>query len=113
MGTIKVKPINHMVLQTSAIPTNDTHKNRGLIFSAHQPSESIFEQAENSADYERTIRKEKKFPVTSAFTESILIELRDAKDVGMKKNTGKLHQALDMTELEDLTITQDADLEEL
>ena len=31
----------------------------------------------------------------------------------MKKNTGKLDQALDLTELDDFTITQDADLIEI
>ena len=60
-----------------------------------------------------TVKHEKtRFPITSAFTAHILVDhhdSRDAKDAGLKNNTGKLVQAVDLTELNDFPTINDFD----
>ena len=70
-GTIKVFPLVdiHATLQTSVMPTNETRKGQ-LIFSGHQSrSTEGFDNAITS-----TVKIDKRIPVTSAFTEMILVD---------------------------------------
>ena len=73
------------------MPTNETRKGQ-LIFSGQQSrSTEMFGDGLAS-----TIKLDKRIPVTSAFTEMILVDQRrDAKDAGLKVDTGKLCQAFD------------------
>ena len=60
-------------------------------------------------DQTSTVKQDKRYPRTTPFTELILVDSkpRDAKDVGLKSSTGQLMQAVDLTELDDFTQTNE------
>ena len=61
-----------------------------------------------------TAKQDKRFPLTSAFTAVIQEEeeglQRDANDVGLQTCSGKLADALEQTEIDDFTHTNELDL---